>query len=338
MKSPITGKDMKLNKASASLSYRKDVFIIMYHYYLCNDTNERFTDDGLDNINQIQVHNKYREKYGIPFPEEITRIREKYGVSASKMSEILGFGANTYRLYETGEMPSVANGRLILSIKQPLEFIKQVEASSHILTPKEKIKFLVAAEILQKKELANFWNTLFEQHIFSIQTPNEYTGYKKPDLTKIAKVIAFFDQQPMKLFKTKLNKLLFYSDFGLYKKTGFSMTGIAYKAIPFGPVPENYDKLYLKLCDDEKINITPVLVGNDNYAEEIKTCGSFDEEDFNPIELYVLNVVANAFKSQVTEFIVNKSHEEAGWIDNEKDKQLISYQKYAYDLKGINVD
>ncbi|MBO9573728.1 MAG: hypothetical protein J7497_16195, partial [Chitinophagaceae bacterium] len=130
MRSPITGKEMKLVKEPSRLPFRKEEFSIVYHYYLCEETKEQFTDDELDNINIIQVHNQYREKYGIPFPEEIKAIREKYQISASKMAEVLGFGPNTYRLYEAGEIPSVSNGRLILSINQPEEFIRQVEASN----------------------------------------------------------------------------------------------------------------------------------------------------------------------------------------------------------------
>lgn len=53
------------------------------------------------------------------------------------MSEILGLGANAYRLYEAGEMPTVANGRLILSVREPEEFIKQARASSHFLGERE---------------------------------------------------------------------------------------------------------------------------------------------------------------------------------------------------------
>src|SRR6266516_22227 len=94
MKSPVTGKEMQLQRELTTLPFRKEEFSIVYHFYLCKDSGERFTDEKLDTINQIQVHNQYREKYGIPFPEEIKSVREKYKVSASKISEILGFGAN----------------------------------------------------------------------------------------------------------------------------------------------------------------------------------------------------------------------------------------------------
>ena len=77
MKSPFTGKEMKLIKEATVFTFRTDEFPVTYYYYLCEDTKEQFTDDRLDHINQIQVHNQYREKYGIPFPEEIKNIRKK---------------------------------------------------------------------------------------------------------------------------------------------------------------------------------------------------------------------------------------------------------------------
>lgn len=39
------------------------------------------------------------------------------------MSEILGFGENQYRLYENGDMPSEANGKVLMSIMNPEIFL-----------------------------------------------------------------------------------------------------------------------------------------------------------------------------------------------------------------------
>ncbi len=155
MKSPITGNEMKLIKEMIRLPYRKENFEVLYHVYECQDTGERFTDSISDEINTVQVYNQYREKYGIPFPEQIRNIREKYQAAAGKMSEILGLGTNSYRLYEAGEMPTVANGRLILSVSDPNEFLKQVKASSHILTGKEQKKFADICSALIKKRAGN---------------------------------------------------------------------------------------------------------------------------------------------------------------------------------------
>lgn len=336
MRSPITGKEMKLVKEVTTLPFRKEEFEVVYHYYLCEDSKEQFTDDELDAINIAQVHNQYREKYGIPFPEEIKSIREKYNVSASKIAEILGFGTNNYRLYETGEMPSVSNGRLILSINQPEEFIRQVEASSHILSPKEVSIFIETAKQLEAKEKSgDYWEKLFEKQIFQFDKPNEYSGYKKPDFQKISQVIAYFNGN-IEMFKTKLNKLLFYADFTMYQRTGHSITGIRYRAIPFGPVPADYEKLYLKLQDDQKINIVEIGFDNGNYGELIESNQKLELETFSEKEKNVLDDIVNKFKGLTTKQVVEISHKELAWTANKEERKIISYQKYAFALQGIN--
>lgn len=326
---------MKLVRELSTLPFRKDEFEVMYHYYLCEDTKEQFTDDELDNINIAQVHNQYREKYGIPFPEEIIKIREKYDVSASKMAEILGFGSNTYRLYETGEMPSVSNGRLILSISQPEEFIRQVEASSHILSAKEVIKYTETAKQLEAKEKSDYWEKLFGEQIFQFEKPNEYSGYKKTDFEKVSQVIAYFNDR-IELFKTKLNKLLFYADFIMYQRTGHSLTGIKYRAIPYGPVPAEYEKLYLKLQDDQKINIVEVAFENGNFGEIIKSNQIAELDSFSETEIKALEDIINRFKGLTTKQVVDISHTEIAWIENKDERKVISYQKYAFALHAFN--
>jgi uncharacterized phage-associated protein/DNA-binding transcriptional regulator YiaG len=333
MKSPITNKEMPLLKRLQDLVFRKEVFSIIFHYYYCQDSGEEFTDDQLDEINQTQVYNKYRERYGIPFPDAITAIREQYELNPTKMSLVLGLGSNTYRLYESGEMPSVANGRLILSVKEPDVFARQVEASSHFLSGKEQHKLLEIVKKLKEKELHNQWNQLLEKQIFSDRCPSEYNGYRSPQTEKIAEIISYFSPK-IDLYKTKLNKLLFYCDFSMFKHTAYSMTGITYKAIPYGPVPVEYDKLYMKLCDEGRINILPQLFKDGNYGELIQSATPC-RHAFSDLEEEVLASVLEKFKGKTTKQVVDISHEETAWLENHQDKNLISYQKYAFDIKAI---
>jgi len=123
MKSPITGREMKLIKKRRSMDFRKETFEVVFHYYKCADSGEQFTTTAMDEVNMNQVYNQYRDRFNIPFPDEVIRIREKYGLSAVKMSEILGFGVNSYRQYEAGEMPSIANAKLIQMVDDPKFFI-----------------------------------------------------------------------------------------------------------------------------------------------------------------------------------------------------------------------
>ena len=110
------------------ISYRKEDFKVHKQFYECVGCKDRFTTDELDNVNIKQVYNQYREKYNIPFPEQLIKARESYGLSAAKMAEILGFGTNIYRNYENGEVPNSSNGTLLNIAMDPKEFLKIVES------------------------------------------------------------------------------------------------------------------------------------------------------------------------------------------------------------------
>ena len=69
MKSPFTGGNAILKTEKAELEFRREKFQYISLYYLCEDTNERFTTTEIDTLNLSQVYNQYRVKYGIPFPD-----------------------------------------------------------------------------------------------------------------------------------------------------------------------------------------------------------------------------------------------------------------------------
>ena len=140
MKSPFTGGDAALCHEKQSFEFRKDNFEIVYHFYRCKDTNEEFTTTELDQLNMNQVYNLYRQKYAIPFPDEIKRVRELYGISALRMSKLLGFGDNQYRKYEEGEMPSVSNGKMISALKEPHFFLEILKLAQNQFPNDEILK------------------------------------------------------------------------------------------------------------------------------------------------------------------------------------------------------
>ena len=337
MKSPITGKEMTRHHEPAKLKFRKEEFEVQFHFNLCEDSGQRFTDEFLDEVNFNQIHNQYREKYGIPFPDEIIEIRNQYDISASRMSEILGFGANSYRLYESGEIPSVSNGRLILAVKDPRDFQKQVEASRHLLSGEEFEKLHSRIkDLIESKENAFSRFDLGNISAFSFifNGLDEFSGYKRIDLDKIANIISFFSANKL-LTKTLLNKLLFYLDFKFFSLEGYSMTGLTYRAIKFGPVPAEYDRLYVKLSTQDKIKINEQFMGGDIYAEIFEGTIPFQPELFSEKEFDILKLVIEKFKSAKTKDIVEMSHEEKGWVENFPIRDKISYLKYAFTMKHI---
>ncbi len=332
MISPFTGGEVSLQKEHRTLNYRKEDFEVLYHFYVCKDTSEQFTDEDLDTVNINQVYNKYRSKYGIPFPEEIINIREQYGLSASKMSEVLGFGANTYRAYEAGEVPSVSNGKFLQQIKDPHIFMSVIELSNQFERDElDKLKKKIASA----KHTWTAFEEAYERYLLGDRTPNEYTGYKSPHLEKIANMILYFANQ-VKPYKTKLNKLLFYSDFYHYKKTCFSISGATYQAIQMGPVPKKFGGIFDYAFEHGFVKINFVDFENGNVGEQFLPSGqkSFDESLFTASEIQALEYIAEAFKKDTTKEIIEKSHLEAAWKENVDGFNEINY-KYSFDLKNV---
>lgn len=334
MKSPYTGKEMSLVQENRKLVFRKEEFEFVHHAYCCEETNEQFTTTELDNLNIFQVYNQYREKHNIPFPEEIKAIREKYGVSAVKMSEILGFGINSYRLYEDGEVPQLSNARLIQNIAESHNFKNMVQLCDSI-DEKTRIKITKHIDKLIEEENLHFNDVVILKHLMGESKPNTLTGFVSPKIEKLSEMVVYFSAV-LSPYKTKLNKLLFYADFSHYKQTGFSISGVRYRAIDMGPVPNNFQSIFEYIQSSNKIEIENVFIDNDITGELFKKQAdyTFKQELFSESEMEVLEKVADLFKQTKTREIIEMSHEESAWKETIQTKSLIPYS-YAFELKHI---
>ncbi|PSL48694.1 putative zinc finger/helix-turn-helix YgiT family protein [Chitinophaga niastensis] len=333
MKSPITGKEMKRMVKEEELVFRKETFTILFNYYFCEESNEIFTDEALDTINTNQAYNQYRAKYNLPFPDEIREIREQYDLSAAKMADIFGFGTNVYRHYESGEVPSISNARLIQLSKDPAEFRKLIFASN-------ALKGNVLEQVLQKinillSDQANFNLSYLPNYLMTGMSNGRasiYTGYKTPSLKKFIEMVVYFVTH-IKPWKTKLNKLLFYTDFFHYKQFGYSITGAEYMAIQMGPVPKNFSSIFEYASTNEIINVAFTEFPNGGIGEQFSANHqhAFDSTVFSPEELTTLEMVLKKFKNVSTSDIIKISHEETAWLDNNHKKGEISYD-YSFRL------
>ncbi|HZX75470.1 MAG TPA: type II toxin-antitoxin system antitoxin SocA domain-containing protein [Cyclobacteriaceae bacterium] len=335
MKSPITGKAMIIKHELIEHEFRKEKFDILYHYYLCKDSGEKFEDERLTQLNLSQVYNQYRNRHNLPFPEEIISLREQYDLSPAKMSEVLGFGINVYRNYEAGEIPNSSNARLIQLAQDPKEFRKLVELSN-ALNDKELDKVMKKIDqLLLKEDLIGFNLT---SYLMGDLKADEQTGYRKPNLEKFTEMVVFFTQESQpNLWKTKINKMLFYADFLNFKKEVQSISGCRYRAIDMGPVPNNFNSLFDHIAKNDHIDIIVTSFPNGSIGEQFtqnKKRG-FDKTKLTSNEIETLIEVDAKFKKVKTNEIIEISHKEEAWAKNFKGgKKLISYID-AFNLVNI---
>ena len=63
MKSPFTGNEMKVVKEWRKMTFRRETYRILFHYYVCDETGEQFEDEDFANLNYNQVVNQYKIRY-----------------------------------------------------------------------------------------------------------------------------------------------------------------------------------------------------------------------------------------------------------------------------------
>lgn len=332
MKSPITGKEMTLQIEKSILEFRKEKFEYYHKSYYCAESGESFTTTELDEFNLSQVYNQYRDKHNIPFPDQIIKLRNTYGLSASMMSKILGFGTNSYRNYEKGEVPSLANANLINTVSNSILNFKLLVDLNNDLNDEEKIKILKRIEVVienyrETKDDKKYVNILFENRL-----PDNYTGYRKPDMEKMSNMILFFAEK-LNPTETMMNKLLFYSDFYNYKKTAYSISGSNYMAHNYGPVPVRFGGIFDYAANKDYIFMKVEDYGNGYWGKCFYKSShkDFNSELFSSEEIESLNTIVSTFRGYNATQIMEKSHEEKAWLENEKNKSLIDYN-YAFEL------
>lgn len=322
---------MELQKEPREIAFRKETFTVLFHFWRCNDSGEQFTTSSLDEINLQQAYHQYRVAHKLPFPEEIQEIRAQYGISATKMSEVLGFGVNIYRQYEHGEVPSESNARLIQLARDPERFRSLIELCN-TLGDNSRAKLQHRVDQLIQAQNEERLQPLLEKYLLGSPSPDEFSGYRRPNLRKFAAMIEAFSQATHP-WKTKLNKLLFYADFLHFSLTCTSISGMRYDAIKFGPVPHNFQGIYQYLAQQQIIKIDYVEYDNGSIGERFGPVGNDLDDALTPEEMASIQKVIERFGTASSQDMIFVSHLESAWKDTVEAKiPAISYLKYGFQL------
>ena len=132
------------------------------------------------------------------------------------------------------------------------------------------------------------------------------------------------------VFPTKLNKLMFYSDFNHYRKTGQSISGLQYRALNFGPVPDHYATIY-----DNTPELEKRLIEAHDMVSTLLTCNfNQDCETLSESEKESIDYVIGKLKPLSVSAIIEASHQENGWQQSSIAHSLIPYDE-AFELKLV---
>ena len=146
-----------------------------------------------------------------------------------------------------------------------------------------------------------------------------FEGFRPYSPTKYAAMIEYLTAKGNHVYKTSLNKLLFYSDLTMFYLTNHGISGAVYQNRPFGPVAEPAEKVLDTLVAEERIKIDPrmkTLVASERNAGK----------NLSAEEKKVLDWVTTTYGNMGASEISEHSHREMAYRFTEGNEPIA----YAY--------
>ena len=187
---------------------------------VCAECGEEFYCEEFDNATLINAYNEYRRRHKLLLPEEIKKIREQYGLSQRSFARLLNWGDKTICRYENGSIQDKAHNSLMLFLREPENMRTYLTENEIVLDERKMAKLLDTVEKLEQDTEYQAGRRFFG--LFFTQIPCEENGFKGFDYEKLCAMVLFFAQKSAELLKTKLMKLLNYSDMIFYKENDLS--------------------------------------------------------------------------------------------------------------------
>lgn len=165
-------------------------------------------------------------------------------------------------------------------------------------------------------KLSSILNISFEE-VESGESPN-YEKYKQ--------MILAFLRMGNNVTKTKLSKLVYLSDFAWFYKHLQSMSGMKYRKIKYGPVPDAYFRALDELEEEGKIIIKcknsdnkEMLIISESDSNKKQKLGEISGD-----EAVLMKEIHKKWKDKKTAEIVNFTHNQLPYLMAD-DEEIVSY-------------
>ena len=259
----------------------------------------------------LEAYNVYRAKHHLLQPHEIKSFRKSLGLTQEELASLLGWSEATINRYEKGSLQEKShdNSLRMIMTREGLQSI--IEGENYNL-PEHKIKKL-------KERLDINLPDLIEPTI--ITEPTIFTGYTSFSWAKFKAIVAILCGREG-VWKTNLNKLLWYSDFFHFRATSNGLTGLQYVRDHYGPVVKEWQFLFAVLVSREFDS--EIIEYQDFTGEKIKLSQAVDTSILRESEIQTVQIVKNILGSMNAKAISDLSHQEKAWLET-KQKDIIPY-------------
>lgn len=321
--------EVEVINTSELYAVRGEEIPVMVQYFQCSVCKQTFDDPLSDDDPIDEVYRMYRRRHFMLQPEEIRQLREKYELTQEDLCLLLGIGVASLSRYENGALQTQAHDNLLQTLKDVHSFIKLLDRKIRswddrdVTLQKEKLRRLVSR--LRNSSVLN--------QLSDIQkgiNDKQFRGQDQFIPDKFYNLMLYiFGKEEGRVYKTKLNKVLFYCDFVNYLNCGHSISGCVYARAPWGFVPEGFSRMY------------SLLNWNEIFAEQeqdanghtiLTTREKVNTQVFEPGEIIIIDHVLSFFQHMSSKDISDYSHEEVAYKQT-KSGGYISYPKFAKALQ-----
>jgi uncharacterized phage-associated protein len=172
--------------------------------------------------------------------------------------ELDRIAAKVQRFYQTETGRKYPFSLIVRALRGWL--VKRVDALTEDLS-----EVLVSKRRDEAREFKHMLDESFEASRILAALPEEeeressvFTGLRPFSMEKLGAMALYIAEHGKDIYKTKLNKLLFYSDFVNFYLHGRSISGATYVHVPFGPVPKQYGQVLAELSEARRLKLMPV--------------------------------------------------------------------------------
>ena len=283
----------------------------IYHY--CPRTDEAYADEQQISANDIAMKNAYREKMGLLTSHQISAIRARYGISQSDLCLLLGWGGKTVTRYESHQVQDIAHDTILRKLaSDPEWFLQLLRAEKASLPSVSYEKYLEAGTVLFEQHHDQYLKSAIMARYARFLHDPEANGGKELSLDVVADMIRYFANSPSvtSLYLVKLMKLLWYGDALSYKRRGYAISGLAYRALPMGAVPVGYKSI----IDLSTIRYEEVDIG-DGTGYKFLPSEDTDYPYLNSGDKDILDTVIRRFGRLSRNEIVETMHKEYAYTE-----------------------
>ena len=271
--------------------------------------------------------------------DQICNIREKHGLEKAELfvksiqrhlaelkeqvrthEQLMQKGVEPLKPHDFSEVgPYLVKARIAAGLTQA-ELAKKLGVSQPMVHKYETSEYQGATANILTKVAAAVGVTL------QLETFGQ-AGSRSYDPKRQEALVLHFVQHINNKFlgKTKLMKLLYYTDYEWIQKQGKSITGDAYIAMHYGPVPKHAEETLTRL---QKQNVlkSELSKARDYSQERYLALGDPDLTLFMREEIDHMDEIARRFEFWTAKQMSDSTHEDWPWLSTELGEEIALYK------------